>query len=738
MRQFPSQLIFEKDKNQGWCSLHLDYAQDLWRSSNTILDKMTSDFNSWNGIKSEASTDNLTKTHGKASRAKFISYRAHAPKIQLRVGEFLNQPLAATVETINRDAKSEKMDKLNMWKGAMVAKKELVHLKEKVGVDVMQGAQIPDNEEDPLWQQMSVKDKEEDIMQIILNEQIIEQDLKLKFSEDNLNGHITAFCFGKVERDEEGETRYISYDPREAIYEYVRGDVFLQKSPILGSCPFMTIPEVLRRYKFSPTQLELLKDVSANPSSYYSRANGCLRPSAGNLLVQVMHIEWKSVIPMYSKKVPKTATQLAFDPSETHILIPLDTDAYENNKEWHDLQVSKGKYEIEVKYREDLWEATRIGGISELDINCRRSFFQMRKVDDPTRVSGMSYTGYLCQTVDGVRISLMNEMENLSNQFDVTMYQISKELTKFKGMGLGFNLAALQKDATIKKTIAELVNDGVFTYDSSATGSLHGREVNLHKFVEQLDLGLSSTFGALIQFKNDILETMDRMTGINENRSGQIQASETAANNSSAIKSSRTITAAFDYGFYLYINKVLTKLVESTKITWAFYKVEKGEQILGIDKFRYLQASQELGFRDYGVHLQDGTKYGEVKNFMRGLMEASLNAKEMRPEDALQFMIAETFAEQKAIMTNSWAKIKQFEQEGQQAQMQSQQQMQQAQLQQQLEIEKMRIEDAHANEKDNIILQGDTDIRVNNAKGMDKVIEQDHKMSLENQNEQFI
>lgn len=742
MHQFPDQLLPQKDKTPAWCSLHLDYAQDWWRSNNSNINKMNSDFQSWNGVKSPASIAYLTKTYGKENRAKYISYRAHAPKIQLRVGEFLTQPLAATVETINREAKSAKMKQVDFYYGAMVAKQEIQQLKDKVGVDVMEGADIPENEDDAIWDKISPKDKEESIMQIILNEQILADDLKIKFSNDNLNGQITSMCYGKVERDEEGETSYISLDPRDAIFQEVKGDVFLQKSTFLGAAPFLPIHDVLRRYKFTEKQVNLLKDIAANPSGYYSYPNGGMntgiRQNGSNLLVQVLHLEWKSVIPTYYKKMPKTATQLAFDPSETHITIELDTESYEENKAWHDSQVAKGKYEIIAKYREDIWEGTRIGGMPELDINCRRAHFQMRSVDDPTRISGMSYCGYLFQTVDGMRVSLMNEMENLSNTFDIVMYQIFKEISKYKGTALGFNLAALQKDATIKTTVSELVNDGVITYDSSATGSVHGREVNTHKIVEQIDLGLSSTFGQLIQFKNDILSMMDRMTGINENREGQVSASATVSNTNSAIAASRTITAAFDYGFHLYISKVLTKIVESTKITWAFYKLEKGEQILGTNKFKYLQASLELGLKDYGVHLQDGRKYSEIKQFMQGLMEASLNAKEISQADALGFMVSETFAEQKAILLNAEAKVKEFQNQNQQAQIQNQQQMQQAQLQAQQEMAQADREDRQQNEKDNIILQGDTDIRVNNAKAGDKIVEQQHKSELDSINNENI
>lgn len=735
MRSYPQTNVLEKEKTPEWCKLFLDYAQDLLRSSDYNRTQMNESFQSYNGIKTPESILYLTKTYGIQNRAKFIPYRAHSTKIKLMVGEFLTRPLNATVTTINRDAKSAKMDQLDFMYGAMEAKSEILDLKNKVGVDIMEGAPIPDGEEDPIFQKMSPKDKEESIMQIILNEQIPSLDLKQKFSNDLLNCSIASMIYGKVERDEEGETRYISIDPRDAIYEEIDGDTFLEKSPIMGCRQWMSIHDVMRRYNFDTKQLQMLKDISNNPQSYANASNNRIRYSPnGGLVVEVIHIEWKSVTASYFKKMPKTVTQLAFDPSEKFIYTEIDAKSYEDNKEWHDIQVQKGKYEIEVRYAEDLWEATRIGGMEKLDVNMRRSYFIMRSVDEPGKVLSSSYTGFLCGTVDGKRISLMNEMENWSNIFDIVMYQILKDINKHKGTILGFNTAALGAKNTVKKINYDIVNDGFVTYDTSASGNFHGRDVSLNNILQTHDLGLSSSFGSLVQFKNDILTMMDRMTGINNDREGQIKASSTATNTNSAIQASRTMTEPFFYGVYLYINKTLTKIVESTKITWAFYKLEKGEQILGVSKFKFLKVTQELGFKDYGVHLEDSGKYAEVKQFMRDQLNASLNAKEIRPEDALAFVWSDIASEQRAILKEGWAKVKELEVQGQQANNQNAMAMQERQLATQIEIANADREDKQAHDLEKIVLQGDTDIRVNQNKMSDQVIVNQNKFNNENIN----
>lgn len=741
MKVFPQQTISQVQKDKKWFQSHLDYAQALLYNRAGRIDELNELFSSFNGIKTRTSEDRITaitKTHGIDNRSKWVSYRAHKTKVQVMVGEFLVRPLAATVETINKEAKSAKMRQMDFWYGAMIAKPELEHLRDKVGVDVMEGAPIPTSEEDPLWQKMSPKDKEEEIMQTILNEQIPTLDLKSKFSEGLLNCAITAEIFGKIERDQEGETNYINIDPRDAIFEEIKGDTFLEKSPLMGARQWMSVHDVLRRYRFTPDQVKMLEDVATNPQNYQQYGTSIRPNPAGGVVVEVIHIEWKSVIPTYYKKMQKTPNQLLFDSSEKYIIHELDTEQYESNKAWYDKQVERGKFEIEVKYAEDLLEATRIGGIKELDKNMQRVPFQMRRVDDPVKVLSSSYVGYLCNTVDGKRISMFAEMENWSNMFDITMYQILKELNKYKGQILGFNTAALGAKKSLKSLAYDMVNDSIVTYDTSAPGNFHGKDVSLNNILQTYDLGFSNSFGQLLGLKNDILNMMDKMTGINEAREGDVAASSTAANAQMNQQASRTITEPFFYGVYLFINKTLMKIVESTKVTWAFYKIEKGEQILGTDKWKWLQVTQELGFKDYGVHLQDGGKYAETKKFMEVLLQASLNSRELRPEDALNFALSETFAAQTKALQNGWAKVKEISAQQQQQQLQSNQQIAQGQQQTQLQLAQEDREDKQKASMDEIEWAATNQIRINDAKAGNTIVENEHKINAESQNDMNI
>jgi len=228
------------------------------------------------------------------------------------MGEKLKRPLSSTVETINRDAISAKMRQMDIMIGAMLAKDELRKL-QSIGVDVMEGAPIPENEDDPIWKKMSPKDKEEDIMQIILDNQLIELDVRKKMADCFLDLLITSMCYCKIEIDQKGDVELHRIDPRDAIFEEIQGDDYLEKSPVKGCRQTMSIQQILTRYALTKEQRDKLDNARLNPDMYLGSGGlgrGYMRMMNSQMVADVIHIEWDSVTPMYYKKSPKTKSQL--------------------------------------------------------------------------------------------------------------------------------------------------------------------------------------------------------------------------------------------------------------------------------------------------------------------------------------------------------------------------------------------------------------------------------------------
>lgn len=730
--QAPREDIPEKDKTPEWYKLHLNFAEQLLINYTNTSDRMTRLFNSYNGVKTPESLAFWEKTYGKQNKSKYIAYRLGRTKVDLLQGEWLKRPLNATVMTINSEAMSDKMQQRDFMVGAMVAKDEITTIKDKAGVDIMEGAPIPADENDPIWQKMSFKDKQEDVMQIILDNQIKDLDVKKKLSQGFLNLEITNRVFGKVERNEQGDIEFHNIDPRDAIFEAVEGDDYLEKSPIKGCRQVMSVHQVLMRYDLTADQRLILETARTGQGNYlgkdslsrgYMTTNG-----SGDLFCDVIHIEWDGLTAEYYKVVPKTASQLATDSSETTLMLPLDAKKYESNIEYHDKKVKAGEYQIVTKYRNEKYEATRIGGV--IDINMRKCYFQKRSVDKPSHVLNSTYLGYVHGRVAGVSVSLQQVIENFDNLYDIVKYQQMKELARMKGKILTIDRAGLGQKQKLEEVLHRMVNDQLLDWDSAAAGNL-GNRLDPANMFKQFDLGMSDSFQYLVAMEQNIINSINQITGINENRMGITAASSTATAQQSDISNSRTITEALFYGFSGYVNRVMKAIVDASAVSWAFYKTEKGEQILGSEKYQFLKVTPELGYRDYGVYIEDGSRYMEINQKIEAVMQMAINAKTIDAMDVMNVLLAETLAQKKTFLEEAMVRTQKIAQQQIEAQNQAQAQMQQQQLATQVQIAADNREDEQKNQKDNIILQGQVQVEVDDNKAKNEMYKQNLKASQE-------
>lgn len=722
--QFPRIDIPQSQKTKEWCGEVLSYAEQVLKNSSSRVDKFTKLYNKYNGVVTPNSIKYLTQTYGKQNRTKYVSYRVGRPKIDLINNEFLLRPLQATVYTTNASAKAEKLEQYEQTLGAMHSKEPIEKLR-SVGVDPLEGAPIPQIGDETVWSKMSGKDKNESLVQTILDEQIPSLGLKEKLTKNFQDIEITSMCYGKIEVDYNGNESYRVIDPRKAIFEEIEGDTFLERSPLMGEGRKMPIHEILLSFKLTQAQRDYVDSLRGKTTDYIQQYSENYSMHNGQFCADVITVEWVALAAEYYKISPKTKTQMEFDNSTDSYTKEIKAEDYEKNKESYDKDVAAGKYTIQTKYKKELWEATKIG--HELIVEWRKKPFTIRPVDNPGDLCGFSYVGALFNTVNGQRISLQEIIDNFSEIFDVIMFQILKELNKSKGKILGYNRAMLPKGKTIKEVMYDALNDSFVDYDTSGSTNMSGKDLDLKAMFQEIDLGLSESFPSLIALKQDILQTLDRLTGINENRQGQIAASATATNANSAIQASRTITEGMFFIMGMFTEKMLVKLVSTTKLTWGLYKSEKAKIILGAEKFKFMQVTREIALSDYGIHLLDGGKELDIRQKLEKYAEGAINNKELRFKDMVAFELSQTLTEAKSTLDNAFdemEKIRQNDQKNQidanasniDKQIQSQKEMKAQDLQVQVDISNADREDRQKNEKDNIILQGDTQIRINDHK----------------------
>lgn len=654
---FPDQTALEIVKlGEVWQRGHFLYAEDILKYNHSRNSRFTAHMNAYNGITNPASIQYLTNTYGKINRGKFVSYRAAKTTIDLVNNDWLTRPLSTTVQTTNIASKTSKLDHYETLLGASHAKEAIGKLN-SVGVDPMNGMNIPDVNDKDAWDRMSFKDKNESVMQILINSAVQDMDLKHKFNKDFQQVLLNAMCFGRNTVTIDGDDNYESIDIRNAIYVEVEGDTFLEKSPIMGSVERMTLHDILRKFSFTTIEKNELNTLVGQVRDNIGNASyrGRYGMHNGDLSIDVIHIEWKSVRPTYYKiSKPNAQQALVMKPNEMY-RIELDTEKYEKGKAGFDADVAKGKYTIEVKYQEELWEGYQIGHQILKDV--RRKPFTMRREDAPGDVYGYSYTGLLANTVNGYRVSLQETVQAIGDAVDVVMYQILREVRKSHGKIVQYDQAMQPRNKKMTDIMHEVVNDNFLVVNSSAAGNMAGKDMSNMTGIKEFDMGLSDSFASLVDLKKELMGTLQAISGVNADRAGNTMASSTATNAQANIANSRLITEGWMYLMGMYVEKVLNKTAQQRKLIWGLYKPNKASIILGDERFGFMQVTKDLAYCDYGVKLVDGGKEQQIRQRIFGLAEASLNTKELRYQDLIGMEMAETLADAEALLKKAWVDI---------------------------------------------------------------------------------
>lgn len=729
--QFPRMDVAETQKTAKWYKEVLDYTEHTLHNQQYRIQKMNRMYDGYNGKTEADSIRYLVSTYGKKNRAKYIPYRLSKTKLDILVGEFLKTPLNATVRTINSEAVSAKMEKYELMLGAMHAKEELGILN-SVGVDVMEGAPIPDKNDPTSFSKLSFKDKNESIMQIMLKQFVKELGIHEKLSTNLQDCTLTSRAFGRITVNEiTGDMDYETIDPRDMIYLELDRDPFLEKTPFMGCIKKVPIQKILTTYKLTETERNKLDLIRLNPSSYTTdpQYRGRYSYQNGELCADVIHIEFKGCRPKYSKVSPKTNVQLAFDSEVDSYKMDMNPLDYESKKAEYDAQVTNGKIkEIKTEWEEDMYEATRIG--HDMDILLRRRPFIPRD-EDTGKILGFSYYGMVFNNVDGETISLKEVCENFDNVFDILMYQILKEVNKAKGKVIVYDRAGLPKKTRIKDVLYNALNDSFIDYDSSAAGNMSGQNLQINQIFKEIDLGVSNSFQFLIQMKNDIMQTLDALTGINQNRVGNIAASSTVTNAQSSAEASRTITEPMFYYLTKFSENVMNGIVETGKLVWGMYQPEKARMVLGDEKYTFLKVTQDIAFAAYHTELVNPRWEQAIRDRMRAYGEFSLNSKELRAVDMLNFELAETLSEAKGVLRDAWEEIEAMRAKSSERQIQATAEDTDKRIATQVQIAQETREDQQRDAKENIILKGKVDIAKETVKLKGKALIDTNKLDTE-------
>lgn len=642
----------------------LDFAISQWYSRDERLKRISKMYDSHNGIFNEKEVESITKQTGKESKTKYVKYRLGRTKLKQLHGEFLEISLEPTVTSINREAKNKKIEKYKQLLGLSLAKREIEKVR-SMGYNVLSGMQIPDLDDKQAWNKNNFMLANEIIMQRIVNDKMITQRLKSKFYENFIDLTIASEIFGKIERDVNGIDTYRVIPVKYAMYEESISDTFLDKSPYLGEVRPMFLHEIITNKEFDldKSEIERLKEQSKSYNTDNTSTKD-FKNSNGVNLINVYTIEWKSLEPV------RVVTSLAEGSSVPYMRI-LSDEYYDKNSKKIEKDVKNEKYKLDTYYREILWTASRIGSDIYTEAKKEKNLIQRLNANNKYNVD-YNYCGMLFSTIDGVRVSIQEVINELEKTYDDIRFMINRELKKLHGSALAYDEAFNPKGKKFIDVFHSLTEDGIVRFNSSAEGNTSGLEVKSNEVgIQAINLGQNQNLAILLTQAMDVERVMDRVTGMNDNRQGLGKATMTATTNVNNIEASRSMTYDLFYFMQEYIERTLTKLVEKTKINKVYCGGDNREFIMDDDDMMYLMSTKDIALDSYGLSITDGFKEKQILGKLETLFPQEINAGLLRTKDVAKFWMESSFSSALRVLDNAHEEMTKIRQQEQQSKQES-------------------------------------------------------------------
>lgn len=474
-----------------------------------------------------------------------------------------------------------------------------------------------------------------------------------------------------------GEPYIRNVDLRNFDYDLSSGEDNISKAAFIREIRYLTVAEILDLYWDSLTdsqieQLEITKGHIGMFGNYL--AQGVL--DNDNIVgVRVAHFEWQAMI--------KVGIRKYYDEMGVEVEEIVD-DKYKGTSE----------DTIDWFWLPQRWEGTKIG--SDIYVNVQPLEFQFRGIDN----LGQTFSHYC-----GLRVnySLVDKIKPYQYLYNVVMYQLKLAFARAKGKAILIDISQIPKGQgwDIDKWLYYLDMFGVAAINSNEKNS-EGERSQFNQF-QQFDLTLGNTINSYIMqlefLKNEIAD----ITGITEQRLGNIKSTETVGGVERSVMQSSAITESLFFIHREVVREVLQAVLDVTKFIWKSGK--KVSYVLNDLQRKFFEVTDaNFLYEDMGVFISNSTKDMAVLQTLKQMAQQMFASKEISLSEYvnvlksnsikdIEYFAKEAGNRQESMMQQQQQmQQQQMQQQGAMAEQQFQLQMQKEQLQMQIEQEKLVIE----------------------------------------------
>ena len=566
----------------------------------------------------------LTETgDGETLPATWMTLNNIRVKLRVLVGELLGRGYDFKVQAINKEAKSRKLEAKEDMRVEMRLQTIASQLEMLTGLPTAKEGPMPQNDQE--LEEFFKKDYRERA-EIILY-------YALKFLEKRnwwsierkaafLDLLITGKCFIKNDIVN-GIPVARRVDPRDVFFDRNATDDLLRDATFWGERRYMPLADAAEYYGLTMEELKKChKDYSAFRNSQNRDRSGLsfsfaptteqmpwFQETPSGLRVMVVTAYWQD-IKFYNKKVTK------------------DKYGNEHVKSTSSLKAKDGEELIKRELK--CWrQASLIGGAilknwGEMP-NQARDRETLHESEPP-------FVGLIPDYVDGVAVSIVDQVKSLQNLKDIFAYNMQLSVTVSGHKGFIYDVAQCPDDWEPETVIKYLKTSGIAFINSRANGG-----ANTYNQFQTIDMSLSQAVTKYLELIQWCDAQIDAVSGINDARQGVMQgASQAVGTTRTALLQSNMATAPLSSLFDMFSSRVWQQQARLVKIAWA--DKERFSPIIGDVGFNFLKEDIDLELDDYGVFIEVTPKILDDQATFQQLVMAALQAGKVEFDQVLMLL----------------------------------------------------------------------------------------------------
>jgi hypothetical protein len=714
MGQFPNQKLTRKEKIKEYGSIE-QWAELIFNSITEIstVYNNTDSYNSYdkevlldlsNGIITKEDFDYVTKPYGEHSPkypAEFRHYDRISSKLHLLVGEEIKRPFNFKAISVNPEAVTVTEQ----------VKKDMIiqSLQQELRLKLQEMGALPPEEEGQ--EPQTIEQIEEYINTTYQDIHEIQANMALEYIKE-FNNLLEVFNKGWEYLLATGDDifytstsyneplircvdpRYFEYD-RSPNVEYIEdaqwayeerwipsSKVYEEYGEYLSEDDMEAVEKMKGNFSQnigygSGVPTIYLKETDDNSSSFGSQNSHYTMNS--NSVIRVVHFCWKGL---------RKIGFVSFRDEETgEIQERVVGEGYKKQPE--DLNIT-------WEWVNEVWEGIKLG--QDLIVGVQPRPNQYKSMDNPNSCK-LPYTG-----ISDPNLSVVKRVKEMQYLYDIIMYRMELAIARAKGKMMVMDTAQIPttEGMDIPKWIDYADTSGFAFVNSfeEGKGVFQGQRPNFNQFTA-IDLTMSNTIQQYVGIADKLDMLIEDVTGVTRQRQGQISQYETTGGVERSVVQSSAITEYLFYKHNRVKKRVITNLLEESKLCWINGK--KAQYVMDDMTRKIINIDGDIfNNSEYAIFVSDSSKNSSIKQNLEQLAQVAMQNQQAKFSDVIAILETDSVAKAKSVLQRAEDKAAE---QAQQAQQQAEE-ARQKEVQMGIDAAKEDREDRQAHEIEKETLKG--------------------------------